>query len=272
MSGRNKVADQIQLQSAQQNQQIAQQQSGIAQSYLDLSKGELARRTQLQQPLVDFNKAITGGNMDAAISAMGVPLGNIARSSKQTTENIFNTIPAGAGRDYALASVERDKGSQSAGALNSAFMQALAGNSALGSEALQAGLQQEGATASSFGGATNANYASGNTAANLSNQAAQRKATTMGFLGSLAGAGGSVARGFLSGGGGGAFAGSTASGEGMSSMPASSYQPNFISRTPEISWNQPMSQYGGYGMQGYAQNYGGSSSRQTTPSGYRIVF
>ena len=104
----------------------------------------------------------------------------------------MNTVPAGAGRDYALAQAQLGEGSQNAGLLNQLYTGALQSNAALGSQALGAGLQEQGATLSAASGATSAYGASNQAYGNIQQVQAQKKAATMGFLGSLAGGAGAA--------------------------------------------------------------------------------
>lgn len=198
MSGKNKEADAGQMQAAQTDQGLSRALAGLMDYGVGVSKSQLAMGQQLQQPLIDYNKALTSGNMPAVISALGPQLGNIATQTKQAESNIYNRVAPGAGRDYALAQNQMGQGQQNAGLINNAFTQGLTGNANIGSQDLAQALQYLGAGIGSGSQATSASTQSGQIYGQLSDQAAQRKASTMGFLGSLAGAAGTAA-------GGGAF-------------------------------------------------------------------
>ncbi len=190
--GPGRAAEQASIQNAQAQQQIAQQQMALEGRYADIAQGELARRTTLEQPLVDFNKALLSGDRTAALSAVAPMLGNVATQTKQAGANIMNTVPAGAGRDYALAQNQLGQGQQVAGILNNAFTGALTGQAQLGAEALGAGLQEEGAALSAAAGATSSYGAANQAYGQIQETEARKKAARMSFLGELAGAGGMI--------------------------------------------------------------------------------
>ena len=194
MGGGGGAAQNAELQNAQSQTQLGQQQVGLEQQYANLAQQQLNTATTLDQPLVNFNNSILGGNQQALIAAAGPQLGNIATQTQSSEANIMNTVPAGAGRDYALAQAQLGEGSQNAGLLNQLYTGALQSNAALGSQALGAGLSEQGATLSAASGATSAYGASNQAYGNIQQVQAQKKAATMGFLGSLAGGAGSCSQ------------------------------------------------------------------------------
>lgn len=169
-----------------------QQQAGLSTGYNQMSQQQLGQANQLNQPSIDYYKAITSGNPAAALSAVAPQIGNIAQQTQQNAANIGNTVPEGAGRDYAMAMNQVQQGSQNAALLNNAFTGALQGEQGLAGQALGAGLQEQGATLSALAGATSSLGASNQAYNNIDQAQAQRKAATMGFLGDLVGAGGAI--------------------------------------------------------------------------------
>ena len=78
MSGGGGAAQNAELQNAQAQTQLGQQQVGLEQQYANLAQQQLNTATTLDQPLVNFNNSILGGNQQALIAAAGPQLGNIA--------------------------------------------------------------------------------------------------------------------------------------------------------------------------------------------------
>lgn len=167
---------------------IAREQQATSRQYLDLATQEQAHRKALQQPTIDFYSKIVGGDPNARMTAAAVPLGDIAKGSRGARESIMDSVPRGAGRNFALAQNENQKYSQSADYLNKAFMSAFPALSGLGTEAGQVGLQNTGAGMRGAEAAANTNQGV------MQSQQAQ-KAAQLGLIGSLAGAAGSAATG-----------------------------------------------------------------------------
>lgn len=167
---------------------IARDQLATSKQYLDLATQEQGRRNTLQQPTIDFYSKIVSGDPNARMTAAAVPLGDIARGARGARESIMDSVPRGAGRDFALAQNENQKYSQSADYLNKAFMGAFPALSGLGTEAGQVGLQNTGAGMRGAEAAANTNQG-------VMQSQAQTKAAQLGVLGSLAGAAGGVVTG-----------------------------------------------------------------------------
>lgn len=169
---------------------IARDQLATSKQYLDLATQEQGRRSTLQQPTIDFYSKIVSGDPNARMTAAAVPLGDIAKGARGAREGIMDSVPRGAGRDFALAQNENQKYSQSADYLNKAFMGAFPALAGLGTEAGQVGLQNTGA---GMRGAE----AGANTNSGVLQTQAQQKAAQLGVIGSLAGAGGAAAGGYF---------------------------------------------------------------------------
>lgn len=193
-SGTEKQQSALELQQVQ----LGQQQAQIGQEYLNLAGNRLQYSDILNQPAVQFYSSLASGNPQAAIQAAGPQLGNISQNAQQARANIMNNVPAGAGRDEALAQLEQGKSSQIAGTLNQLVTQAPGQLAAIGAGQASEALQLSGAGFTGLGQASGS-YAQGqNSLGNIAQQQNARKASTMGFIGSLVGAAGSAA-------GGGAF-------------------------------------------------------------------
>jgi hypothetical protein len=173
-----------------QQEQLTQQKMQQDQQLYDWSKARTDKMDALMSPAISFAQAIASGDPTKTMQAAAVPLGNIASGFKATKENIYDTIPSGAARDFALAGAERDKQSQTASTLNQSFLQSLNTLFNAGGQQGQFGLQQLGAGLRAGESAMQGNQS-------LMQADAQRKATTMGFLGSLAGTAGKVGTAFI---------------------------------------------------------------------------
>jgi hypothetical protein len=171
-----------------QENSIAQQQIGIAQQANTLSQQQMAQRQALQAPAIDQLTKIISGDKNALTSATSVPIGQLAKSAQATKENIYDQIPAGAGRDVALAQNTMNKNTGVASFLNDTYMKAFPALAQMGSESGNVGLQALGGSENAFSGASS-------TTGQVMQADSANKASTMGLLGSLAGAGGMAAMG-----------------------------------------------------------------------------
>lgn len=169
-----------------QMQGISQQQSQLAQLLSSQGQTLMDQRTALQKPMIDRLTAITSGNKDALTSATSAQTGQIAQAAQSSKENIYDQMPAGAGRDVALAQNTMNKNSSTASFLNDAYTKAFSGLAGMGTESGNVGLQ-------TVGGGLNAFSGSANTTGQVMNADQQAKQSTMSLFGSLAGAGGMAA-------------------------------------------------------------------------------
>lgn len=175
---------------------LANQQTQISREQVQFSKEDRDQRNLLQDPTIKFNQALASGDRDKIMTAAALPIAELTRGTQTAKENIMNTLPPGAARDFALSQVAREGPAQTAQFINQAHLSSMdkLANIAQGFGAFS--LQELGA-------GLRAGEASGQTRNSIMQADAQSKAATLGFLGSLAGAAGSVATGGLTGGGGG---------------------------------------------------------------------
>ncbi len=164
---------------AQQNQQ-AQWAIGQGQSAID-------KMNQYQNPLIQYLKGQMT-NQSNRVASNAVPIGQIAQGGQQARENILDSVPAGAGRDFALAGVKRDQAAQTSGLLNSTYLAAPGGLAALGSQQGQLGTALTGQGGGLLGGAST-------TYGNVAQQQAQANQGWMNALMGVAGIAGKVATG-----------------------------------------------------------------------------
>lgn len=175
MSGPDKNLQQQQINSANRSDQLAQQQ-------FDSSKSDKARMDDLQQPAIDYNKALASGDKTALLKATAQPIGQITQASNSAKANIMNSLPPGAARDVALAEQARDAPSQIATFINGQSLAAPDKLANIGAGLGAFSLQE-------LGGGLRASEDATSGRNQVLGQQAQGKAATLGFLGSLAGAG-----------------------------------------------------------------------------------
>lgn len=170
-------------------------QTDITKRSLALSEAELAesrtRRAQMDQylkPAIDYNTALIGGNKELATQAVAPLITGYNDASRAAKETIFESLPAGAGRDVALAETERARRTAVSTATTGATLGAFDKLANIGSGMGSFSLQELGAGLRGLEGASTSNQA----AMKAEND---RKASTMGFLGTLVGAGANLATG-----------------------------------------------------------------------------
>lgn len=179
-----------------QQQDITRQGQAISQEQLDLERQQVAQsgedraqRNALQAPAIDFNKALSSGDPAAIMKALAPSLAGFSQARNTAREGIFESLRPGAARDISLAQNDIGNANQIAGLRAQKVLEApdkLANiGSGLGSFSLQelgAGISAGQTGISALGGASNSNQAV------LSAQE-QAKASTLGFLGNVVGAG-----------------------------------------------------------------------------------
>ena len=185
--------------SAQDTQKdITKQQLGIEQQYLGMAQQNLQQEQALAAPQIAYNTSLVSaaqkGDYSGLISAAGPAMGTIASTNKQAQEAVYDNIPAGPGRDYALAASKRGEATDVSTTLNQLFQNALQGNTNIGMQKAGIGLQESGA------GLNAGSLASSSNAAIMLAQEAG-KSSSMGAFGSLLGAAGQAAGGALGEGG-----------------------------------------------------------------------
>lgn len=170
----------------------------ITQQSLELSKEQAAkaaarekRMDQYLKPAIDYNTALASGDRTLATQAVAPLITGYNDASKLTKESIYETLPAGAGRDVALAENERSRRTAVSTATTGATIGAFDKLANIGSGMGSFSLNELGASLRGLEGASSSN-------AQAVRAESERKASTMGFLGSLVGAGASLATGGFS--------------------------------------------------------------------------
>lgn len=181
-------------QQTQTQSNIQQQQLDLAQQQETQANANQAQSNKLLAPLENFNTAVTSS--PAALNSAAAPLiGNVSQATRQTQEQIRNTIPAGPGQQVALAEAASSGAANTAAVKNSTYTNALNSNASIASGLGGLSLQEIGASLSGL----NSGSATGQ---NILNTQTQAKAATDSLFGSLAGAAGGAVSGFNLGGGG----------------------------------------------------------------------
>lgn len=170
-----------QKQAEQTQMQISQDQLALSKQYSDMLQGRLQQGDVLQQPLISYLQKLSSGDPNAVISAASPQLANISRGSQQAKEQIYNTVPAGAARDFALSELPVQTGEQTSSYLNQIINQAP-------QELAQVGASQYGVGLNLGGLGQGSAQIAGTQAGQVGQLEQQTKASTTGFLGSLAGA------------------------------------------------------------------------------------
>src|SRR5579872_563045 len=173
-----------------QEQSVANQYQGVAGGLEQFAAPLLNEGVSLQQPLINLLQSYMSPDPSARLTANAIPIGNIKSQDQVATDSIFNNVAPGAGRDFALAKLKEGEASQISGLLNRTYESAAPGLAQVGSGLTGTGLQVYGGALSALGGATGA-------LGQIGQQQEQGKASTLGFLGSLAGAGARAATGGL---------------------------------------------------------------------------
>ncbi len=171
---------------------IAQSQYQTGQDLTRSGQGITTQGLDLFNPAIDFYKGLAGGDYNKMIQTAAPILSSISKQYTNTKQSIMDTTQSGAGRAFALASLGRDQANANAGALNNAYTSAFSSLANFGNIISGVGLQETGAGLRGTEGAAQTNN-------QLQQVQQQRKASQLGFFGSLAGAAGSVAGGFAKG-------------------------------------------------------------------------
>lgn len=177
-----------------QNQLNADAGAQLAQSTALSSQGtSLINEGQAQQaPLESFLRSIIGGNSVTTNQAIAPAIGTITASTNANKEAIYDSTVPGAARDVLLGQNKLNQGSQIASTTNSTWLQAFPALAQLASGNTSAGLGLTGAGITSLGNSVS-------TTGSVLNAQEQQKANTVNAFGSLAGAAGTAAGGFLGG-------------------------------------------------------------------------
>lgn len=158
----------------------ARQQLALGNRLADQGQQQFDSQKAYQAPYAQFLKGIIGGDTNSKIATAAIPIAQIAQGNQQARENILDTQPAGAARDFAMAGLKRDQSAQTSGFLNQAWLSAFPALASLGTTNAQIGLQQVGGGLSGLAGGSKS-------IGDLNTVQAQQKSSVLGSLGGLAG-------------------------------------------------------------------------------------
>lgn len=176
MGGKKSEANTLQM-------DTARTQNAVMKEMLDFSRQRTSQMDALMKPSIDFFTASASGDKNALNTALAPQTAAITKSFTDARSNIMDGVAPGAGREFTLGQLERDKANTTALLPANAFLQSIDALAKIGQGQGNFGLQQLGAGMRAGEGAAQ-------TAGAVQQADAQRKAAQMGLLGSIAGAGG----------------------------------------------------------------------------------
>lgn len=186
------------------NKEIAGIQAQTAKDQLAFAKEDRTRMMDLLQPAIDLNKAFATGDREKATAFAAPVIGQISRSSQQAKDSIFNTIPAGPARDFALAKLEQERYGATGEAMTQPYISSFDKLANIGSGFGSFSLNEVGAGLRAGESATLTNES-------IIRAGTNQKAATMGLLGALGQAAGNTALTAIGGAGGGGGGGGNSS-------------------------------------------------------------
>ena len=181
---------------SKEQRDLMEAQAQLAAQQKEESEEDRNRRIGLQQPLIDRETALASGDATAVLKASAPTIAKLSEGFQGAKDRIYDSVPAGPARDYALSQLERDKAGNISTFMANEVNQAPQILSDIGSGAGAFSLQELGAALSGYGAASQ-------TGAEISQMENQRKASAMQMWSSLANQGGKAASQYFSGGSGG---------------------------------------------------------------------
>ncbi len=172
-------------QDKQAQRDISAQELAMGRELAALGREQMAQQKEYQAPLANLLKLITGGDRALATQTMAPAISEISRGTEASKEAILEQVPAGAGRDFALAQAEGGRASQVSNLMNKTWLDAFQQLAGLGQGAAQIGLN-------AYGGGFRGMEAGSNTINSVMQADAASRAATFGLIGSLAQAGGQM--------------------------------------------------------------------------------
>lgn len=166
-----------------QQNDIAQQQLSVSREAETRSREQSASMKADIEPAEKYYSGVAAGG-SRLLSAIAPYVTQISTARKKTRENIYDELPAGPARDLAVAENDRSSYGDVAKVKNAAFTESIDKLANIGSGMGSFSLQNLGAGLS-------ASSAAANTNSSVLQAQSAAKAAKMGFLGELAGAGGS---------------------------------------------------------------------------------
>jgi hypothetical protein len=182
-------------QAAAANTVLAQKQATIMDQQQQQSAADRARALALEQPLIDKETALAGADKTAALKASMPVISQITGGYDAARTSIFNSVPAGAARDKALADLDIQKATTTAGTQASLVEGAPDKLASIGSGFGGMSLNENASAIGAGGAGASANSSAANIYGNVSNQAFAQSGKTeaLQLFTSVAGAAGTAA-------------------------------------------------------------------------------
>ena len=163
---------------------IGEQANATSQSLMGTAQGALA-------PYLAQQTALASGNRSAATAAAMPTISQLTGGFNSAQQQIMNNMPAGAGRDAALATLAGQRATTTGGAEASAVQQAP-------QNLFNAGTSIGGMSLQELGAALAGNQGAAQTNNQIAQLGAAQTGSLLNFFSGLAGAAGSVYGGYLS--------------------------------------------------------------------------
>jgi hypothetical protein len=188
-----------------QENAIAQQQLQLSQEYLPIAQQQQQQSSQLYnltEPGLSaaegYYKKLSTGDPNTIQAAIAPATEKISAASEAAKQNILRTSPRGGEQNLALEQADISKASQIGNLATTAYTGSFPALASLAGEGVGLSLNEVSAALSALGGSGTSLSGAATTTGNVAQQGAEGKASTLGLVGSLAGAAGTAA-------GGGAF-------------------------------------------------------------------
>jgi hypothetical protein len=178
--------------SQRQLQETSRLQADTAARAQAMSEDQYAKSQEYLNPLVGHLQSLIHGDPLATNQAIAPGLTNISRAAAQGKEAIYDQIPAGAARDYALSQLPLQTAGQVAQLQNQTYLSAFPTLASLSGQSANLSLGLLGAGVTSQGN-------SAITTGTVLQSQEQQKANAMGAFNALAGAAGTALGGPLGG-------------------------------------------------------------------------
>ena len=176
-----------------QSKAIRERELATSREYLDYAKQSRKESRELLKPAIDIYGKRASGDPEQVMSGISTIVGEQDAQYKAARENIERSLPPGPAKNSAIAKLERERAGASGRLIVSSIDTAIDKLANIGSGIGSFALNEAGAGIRSVEGAAQTQSA-------ILQTEAQGKAATMGFLGDLAGAGGSIVGGLVGGG------------------------------------------------------------------------
>ena len=175
---------------------LATQQQGVMSGEVANAGQDRSQMFSILNPVIGFEQGLTSGDSSKVTEAAAPLLAQFTQQFAGAKQNLQDTAPRGAGRDFAASMLPVEQGNATAGALSNAVLGGFGNLTNIASGLGQYGLGELGAGLRAGEGASQSNQV-------IMDAQSKKHAATMGFLGDLVKSAGTAYAGFAQGGGGG---------------------------------------------------------------------